>query len=165
MLTGGDLDTKRSLGRALEQISFPSQTQTSRQIACAKCDRRNKKKGRNKHNTFTTADFREFSLIFSHYYHEKGGKKEEKAGPKKVSRACFAKLQWSLLPIRSVSLAGVKLSEVCTARIMRKKADKDTERQRDKDTKWHWINGIPAQTETEMTPLTYSEGRRGYPKD
>lgn len=33
MLTGADLDTKHSLDGALVQISLPSQTQTSRQIA------------------------------------------------------------------------------------------------------------------------------------
>lgn len=35
MLTGADLDTKHSLDGALVQISSPSQTQTSRQIAWA----------------------------------------------------------------------------------------------------------------------------------
>lgn len=35
MLTGADLDTKHSLDGALVQISLPSQTQTSRQIAWA----------------------------------------------------------------------------------------------------------------------------------
>lgn len=110
MLTGADLDTKRSLDGALVQISLPSQTQTSRQIAWANVigvtspHEKKKKKEREeerekKPNTLTTANFRELTLIFSHYYHEKGGKRKKKKtagrkqGAEKVSRAGFAKLQ------------------------------------------------------------------------
>lgn len=54
MLTGADLDTTHSLDGALVQISFPSQTQTSRQIAWANVigvtsSNKKKKKDRKKH--------------------------------------------------------------------------------------------------------------------
>lgn len=109
MLTGADLDTKRSLDGALVQISLPSQTQTSRQIAWAnvigvtspheKKKKKEREEEREKKHTLTTANFRQLTLIFSHYYHEKGGKRKKKKtagrkqGAEKVSRAGFAKLQ------------------------------------------------------------------------
>lgn len=65
MLTGADLETKLSLDGALVQISFPSQTQTSRQIACANVIGVTRKKKTEKNpNMLTATDFREFSLIF-----------------------------------------------------------------------------------------------------
>lgn len=80
MLTEADLDRKRSLDGALVQISLPSQTQTSRQIAWVNVigvtSARGKKKRNTRKKALTTANFREFSLIFSHYHHVKGGKKK-----------------------------------------------------------------------------------------
>lgn len=157
MLTGADLDTKHSLDEALVQISLPSQTQTSRQIAWVnvigvtsppkkiKRKKEGEKNPRHAHHSKLQGVLVYIFPLLSWERWQK--KKRRKQGAGIVSRAGFAKLQWSSLPIRSVSLAGVKLSEVCTARIMRKKPDKDTDRQRDKDTKWH--RRIPAQTQRD----------------
>lgn len=99
MLTGADLDTKHSLDGALVQISLPSQTQTSRQIAWANVigvtspNKKEKEKNKTK-NTLSTATFREFSLIFSHYYHEKGGTKKKREEELKKS-AELASLNYS----------------------------------------------------------------------
>lgn len=77
MLTVVDLDTKRSLDVALVQISLPSQTQTSRQIACANVISVTSLHKKNTHtHTLTTANFRGLPLIFCHYYHLKSGTKK-----------------------------------------------------------------------------------------
>lgn len=86
MLTGADLDTKHSLDRALVQISLPSQTQTSRQIAWVNVIGVTSTHTHKK-SMLTPANFREFSLIFSHYYHVKGGKKTVKKEKLKKSAA------------------------------------------------------------------------------
>ena len=131
MLTGADLDTKRSLDGALVQISLPSQTQTSRQIAWAnvigvtspyekKKEKRKKEwKKERKKETLTRSPQQTsgssrlyFLIMIMRKVAKKKGGVGGKQGAEKVSTAGFAKLQWSLLPIRSVSLAGVKLSEV-----------------------------------------------------
>lgn len=82
-------------GVSADKLPFPD---PDKQANClCECDRRNKKKRQGEKKdptTLTTADFREFSLIFSHYYHEKGGRKSgESRKLKKVGRAGFAKLQ------------------------------------------------------------------------
>lgn len=167
MLTGHDLDTKHSLDGALVQISLPSQTQTSRQIAWVNviCVTSTQKSTRKK-NTLTPVNFWEFSLIFSHYYHVKGGRKNSrKWDAKKLSSAGFAKLKWSLLPIRSVSLAGVKLSEVCTVRIMRKKKKhRQIKIQIDWEIKTQSDTEATAVQHSKMTSLVYSDGRRWHPQ-
>lgn len=80
------MDMKHCLDGALVQISLSSQTQTSRQIAWVNVIgvTSGEKKERKK-NTLTTANFREFSLIFSHNYHVKGGKKRRESGELKKS--------------------------------------------------------------------------------
>lgn len=87
MLTGADLDTKRSLDGALVQISLPSQTQTSRQIAWVNVigvtsAREKKKKTRERKPTRSPHQTSGRSR-FSHYYHVKGGKKKKSGELKK----------------------------------------------------------------------------------
>lgn len=95
MLTGANLDMKRSLDGALVQISRPSQTQTSRQIASASVIGVTSTNGEKKEKGKTCTLQQTSKSVFSYYYHVKGGKKneKEKQEEKKLSRAAFVKLE------------------------------------------------------------------------
>lgn len=87
MLTGADLDTTHSLDGALVQISFPSQTQTSRQIAWANVigvTSSNKKKRKTEKSMLAIANYMEFLLIFSNHF--SGEKWQQKSKEEKEER-------------------------------------------------------------------------------
>lgn len=88
MLTGADLDTTHSLDGALVQISFPSQTQTSRQIAWANVigvtSSNKKKKRKTEKSMLAIANYMEFLLIFSNHF--SGEKWQQKSKEEKEER-------------------------------------------------------------------------------
>ncbi len=75
----------------MRRLLKPNGTTPCCQIEKEKC------KPKKKPNTLTTADFRECSLIFSHDYHEKGGRKSGESGKLK----------------KSVKLASLNYSDPC----------------------------------------------------
>ena len=96
MLTGADLDTKRSLDGVLVQISLSSQTQTSRQIAwvnvigvtSARGKKQNKKESAHRSKLQGV-----LAYIFSLLSCERWQKKKSEELKRKVSKAGFAKLE------------------------------------------------------------------------